>query len=81
MSKSAPFIAVGHGELDNNPDVFAFEVCDRCGKKHKVVEALDVDGVPSRLYFYTCKTKKPHATYICGIGGKRWVPPARKRKD
>ena len=68
--KSLPFIAIGNGELDNNPDVPKTIKCKSCGKMHKVVRSKDSDGTPGRLHFYTCKNVKPNATYLCGFNGK-----------
>jgi len=66
-----PFIAVGHGELDNNPDIPEEYNCPRCNHKHPVQygENVEKDGTktPSKMLAYV-KCKK--GVYLVGINGK-----------
>lgn len=66
-----PHIAVGHGELNNNPDVPEIYQCPRCNKEHTVEygDSVEKDGTktPSKmLAFVKCKKK----TYLIGFNGK-----------
>lgn len=68
--------AVGHDELRRMPDLEDSEKCPSCGKSHRVVHALDKDGIPSDIHYVKCP--KNGSTYLIGIKGKRI--PYRKGK-
>jgi transposase-like protein len=71
VKMETPFIAVGHGELDSNPDVGKVYDCPSCGKQHPVEygERVEKDGTKTpdpMLAFVKCKKK----AYLIGINGK-----------
>lgn len=69
--KDLPFIAVGNGELDNNPDVPEIYKCPRCNEEHPVEygDKVNKDGTktPDKLLaFVKCRG----SSYLIGINGK-----------
>ncbi len=60
MEDEAPYIAIGNGELEDNPPVGKTVTCPQCGEMH------DVYNSESKiLQYYNCGEK----TYLCGIDG------------
>ena len=71
VKKGDMMFAIGNDELEKNPMLGDFILCDKCGERHKIEygETILSDGTrePSKfLAFYTCGEK----TYLAGIRGK-----------
>ena len=66
-----PYIAIGNGELDDNPNVGKTVVCSKCHKEHRVQYGEEVlkDGtkIPSRFLAFA---KCGKTTYLVGVDGK-----------
>jgi hypothetical protein len=73
-----PMLAVGNGELDNNPNVPEIYQCPRCNQQHKVEygNKIEKDGskTPSKTLAYVkCRGKtlfSKEKTYLVGLHGK-----------